>query len=101
MTQVKAELKLENVHIYTARVEQLHVTQKFDLITSRAFAELKNFINWSKHLLADQGQFIALKGGVLEQEISHLPVGWKVTEVRPITVPGLEAKRHLIFIERL
>ena len=100
LTQAKAELGLANVSVHTARVEQLQVAQKFDVITSRAFAELADFINWSEHLLADGGQFIALKGVQPDQEIARLPAGWQVTEIRPVTVPGLDAERHLIFIKR-
>jgi len=100
LTQVKAELGLGNVSVHTARVEQLQVAQKFDVITSRAFAELADFINWSAHLLTDDGQFIALKGVRPDQEIARLPAGWEVTETRSLAVPGLDAERHLIFIKR-
>lgn len=100
LTQAKAELGLRNVTIHTARVEQLQVPHKFDVITSRAFAELSDFVNWSGHLLADGGRFIALKGINPQDEVARLPTGWKVTEVRPLKVPALEAERHLIFIER-
>lgn len=99
LTQVKVELGLRNVTVHTARVEQLRVVQQFDVITSRAFAELADFINWSGHLLAPGGRFIAMKGVNPEQEISRLPTGWRVREVRALTVPGLQAERHLIFIE--
>ncbi|MES2933003.1 MAG: 16S rRNA (guanine(527)-N(7))-methyltransferase RsmG [Pseudomonadota bacterium] len=99
LTQVKAELGLANVTVYTARVEQLQVAQKFDVITSRAFAELSDFVNWSQHLLADSGRFIAMKGLAPDQEIAKLPPGWRVAEVRPLQVPGMQAERHLIFIE--
>ncbi len=47
LTQVKAELGLANVTVHTARVEQLQLEKKFDVITSRAFAELADFVNWS------------------------------------------------------
>lgn len=100
LTQVKVELGLRNVTVHTARVEQLRVAQQFDVITSRAFAELADFINWSGHLLAPGGRFIAMKGVNPEQEISRLPAGWLVREVRALAVPGLQAERHLIFIER-
>lgn len=100
LTQVKAELGLDNVSVFTARVEQWDAPQKFDVITSRAFAELSDFINWSQHLLADGGKFIALKGVAPDAEVAHLPAGWKVTEVRPLQVPTLQAARHLVFIER-
>lgn len=100
LTQVKAELGLANVAVYTSRVEQLQVTQKFDVITSRAFAELADFVNWSNHLLEEGGRYIALKGVMPNEEIAKLPQGWRVAEVLPLNVPDLHAERHLIFIER-
>ena len=99
LTQVKAELGLTNVTVHTARVEQLNVPHQFDVITSRAFAELSDFVTWSGHLLQAGGRFIALKGVRPNDEIARLPAGWKVSEVRPLIVPGLGAERHLIFIE--
>ncbi|MDO9422095.1 MAG: 16S rRNA (guanine(527)-N(7))-methyltransferase RsmG [Herminiimonas sp.] len=100
LTQAKAELGLSNVSVYTARVEQFEAPKKFDVITSRAFAELGDFVNWSGHLLADGGEFIALKGVSPDTEVAHLPAGWTVKEVRALQVPTLQAERHLIFIER-
>ncbi len=100
LSQAKAELGLSNVTVFTGRVEQLEVTEKFDVITSRAFSELCNFINWSGHLLAEGGQFIAMKGVAPAQEIERLPAGWAVTGVQPLQVPGLNAERHLVFVRR-
>jgi 16S rRNA (guanine527-N7)-methyltransferase len=100
LTQVKAELGLANVTVYTARVEQLQVSDKFDVITSRAFSDLSDFVNWSSHLLADGGRYIALKGVAPKDEQERLPADWKVTGVEPLDVPRLGAERHLVFIER-
>ncbi|WP_025916485.1 16S rRNA (guanine(527)-N(7))-methyltransferase RsmG [Herminiimonas sp. CN] len=100
LTQVKVELGLSNVTVHTARVEQLQVAHPFEAITSRAFAELADFVNWSGHLLAAGGRFIAMKGVYPQQELARLPAGWLVREVRTLTVPGLQAERHLIFIGR-
>jgi 16S rRNA (guanine527-N7)-methyltransferase len=100
LTQVRAELGLANVTVYTARVEQLQVSDKFDVITSRAFADLSDFVNWSSHLLADGGRYIALKGVAPKDEQERLPAEWKVDKVEPLDVPRLGAERHLIFIER-
>lgn len=100
LTQVKAELGLVNVTVYTARVEQLQVSDKFDVITSRAFADLSDFVNWSCHLLADGGRYIALKGVAPKDEQERLPAEWKVTGLEPLQVPRLGAERHLVFIER-
>lgn len=99
LNQVKAELGLANVTVYTKRVEQLEVKTKFDVITSRAFADLSDFVNWSGHLLQEGGRFIALKGTAPEDERERLPEPWKVMKLEPLTVPGLEAERHLVFIE--
>ncbi|MBC7858231.1 MAG: 16S rRNA (guanine(527)-N(7))-methyltransferase RsmG [Burkholderiaceae bacterium] len=100
LTQVKAELGLANVTVHTARVEQLRVPHKFDVITSRAFADLSDFVNWSGHLLEEGGQFIALKGVAPEDERERLPAPWAVSELRVLRVPGLNAERHLVFITR-
>jgi 16S rRNA (guanine527-N7)-methyltransferase len=100
LTQVKAELGLANATVYTARVEQLEVPRKFDVITSRAFADLSDFVNWSGHLLAQDGRFIALKGVAPADEQERVPADWKVSEVQALRVPRLEAERHLVFIER-
>src|SRR5471032_667124 len=101
LNQVKAELGLANVTVYTKRVEQLEVKTKFDVITSRAFADLSDFVNWSGHLLAEGGKFIALKGVAPPDERERLPSDWKVTELRAIQVPGLNAERHLVFMARV
>jgi 16S rRNA (guanine527-N7)-methyltransferase len=100
LTQVKAELGLANVTVYTMKVQDLQPPQKFDVITSRAFADLSDFVNWSGHVLAEGGQFIALKGTAPPEEQERLPAEWKVTELRPIVVPGLQAERHLVFIQK-
>jgi len=100
LTQVKAELGLANVTVYTMRVEQLQVSERFDVLTSRAFADLSDFVNWSHHLLAPGGRYIALKGVAPKDEQQRLPAEWAVTKVEALQVPRLGAERHLVFIER-
>ena len=99
LTQVKAELGLSNVTVYTMKVQDLKAGP-FDVITSRAFADLSDFVNWSGHLLQEGGRFIALKGTAPADEQERLPGEWKVRELRPIKVPKVEAERHLVFIEK-
>ena len=72
----------------------------FDVITSRAFSELCNFIQWSAHLLAEGGQFIAMKGVAPAQEIERMPDGWEASSVQSLSVPGLAAERHLVHIQK-
>ncbi|MGV3653139.1 MAG: 16S rRNA (guanine(527)-N(7))-methyltransferase RsmG [Noviherbaspirillum sp.] len=105
LNQVKAELNLGNVTIHTGRVEKLQADtlqsrKLFDVITSRAFADLGDFIAWSGHLLAPGGRFIAMKGVATPAEDANLPPGWKIMEKRFLHVPGLDAERHLVLVER-
>lgn len=100
LTQVKAELGLANMSVRTGRVEQLQDEEKFDVITSRAFADLGDFIRWSGHLLADGGRFIALKGQMQQTGRESLPEGWTVLQMQPLQVPGLNAERHLVHVAR-
>jgi len=100
LTQVKAELALSNVTVHTMKVQDLTVSDKFDVITSRAFADLSDFVNWSGHLLAEGGQFIALKGVAPSEERERLPQAWHVSGLQPLQVPRLGAERHLVFIQR-
>jgi len=99
LTQVKAELGLANVTVYTMKVQDLKAGP-FDVITSRAFADLSDFVNWSGHLLAEGGKFIALKGTAPAEEQERLPDAWRVRELRPLQVPKVDAERHLVFIEK-
>jgi 16S rRNA (guanine527-N7)-methyltransferase len=100
LTQVKAELRLSNVTVHTGRVEELSSDGQFDVITSRAFADLSDFVNWSGHLLAKGGSFIAMKGTAPAEEAERLPPAWKVVGKQPLKVPELDAERHLVFIRR-
>ncbi|AOZ50646.1 MULTISPECIES: 16S rRNA (guanine(527)-N(7))-methyltransferase RsmG [Chromobacterium] len=96
LRQVVLELGLPNVQVVTDRVEAYQPEQKFDRITSRAFSELSEFVKLTRHLLADDGQYVAMKGVYPYEEIALLPQGVAVSEVLPVTVPGLDAERHLV-----
>ncbi len=100
LTQAKSELGLENVSVLTGHVEKLPSNQAYDVITSRAFAELADFVQLAGHLLEEGGSFIALKGTDPADEISRLPSGWKANRVLALQVPGLDAQRHLVWITR-
>lgn len=99
LRQAVAELALANVTVVSERVESWQPVQKFDCIVSRAFAELAEFINLAKHLLAPGGCFAAMKGLHPYDEIERLPSGWRIREVIDLQVPGLNATRHLVLIE--
>ncbi|UTH76372.1 16S rRNA (guanine(527)-N(7))-methyltransferase RsmG [Chromobacterium sp. IIBBL 290-4] len=96
LRQVVMELGLPNVQVITDRVEAYQPEQKFDRITSRAFSELSEFVKLTLHLMAEDGQYVAMKGVYPYEEIALLPQGVAVSEVLPVTVPGLDAERHLV-----
>ena len=100
LTQVKAELGLEQVTVHSGHVEKLVSENTFDVITSRAFAELIDFVNLSGHLLEQDGSMIALKGKMPEEEIQRLPLAWRVEKVESLSVPGMQADRHLVWIKK-
>jgi 16S rRNA (guanine527-N7)-methyltransferase len=99
LLQAKAELRLANLHVVTSRAEDFHPEAGFDVITSRAFSDLKEFVTLTRHLLKPTGHWLAMKGLIPHEEIASLP-GWvRVSANHALLVPGLEASRHLIVLE--
>ena len=94
--QVAASLKLPNLRGVHARVESL--TDKYDVVSSRAFASLADFTSWSVGALAEQGVWMAMKGKHPGDEIAALPVGVKVFHVEQLVVPGLDAERCIVWM---
>lgn len=94
--QVAASLKLPNLHGVHARVETL--AGPFDVICCRAFASLPDFVNWSRSALAEQGVWMAMKGKHPQTEIDGLPAGVQVFHVEPLTVPGLDVERCMVWL---
>ncbi|PYE22897.1 16S rRNA m(7)G-527 methyltransferase [Paraburkholderia silvatlantica] len=99
-SQAKAELGLANLSVVTGRVESLRpgveVSKKFDLIVSRAFADLADFVTLARHLVAEGGAIWAMKGVHPEGEIERLPAGTRALNTIRLSVPMLDAERHLI-----
>jgi len=95
--QVAGELALPNLHALHARVEAL-AGPPFDVITSRAFASLPDFVRLSRRLLARGGVWMAMKGRRPDDELAALPADVDVFHVEPLTVPGLDADRCLIWM---
>ena len=97
--QAKIELGLSNVTVVNQRVEELP-GGLFDVVISRAFAELADFVHLAGHLPIPEGRLYAMKGLLPEDEISRLPDDWAVADRIRLNVPGLAAQRHLIILER-
>ncbi|MEO8332208.1 MAG: 16S rRNA (guanine(527)-N(7))-methyltransferase RsmG [Gallionella sp.] len=93
--QVIIELGLRNVVVHCARAEAWQTTELFDGIISRAFTGLGEFIERTRHLMAAQGRWAAMKG-IAQQELASVPKGCRVERVIPLQVPGLCAARSLV-----
>jgi 16S rRNA (guanine527-N7)-methyltransferase len=96
--QAAGALKLPNLLAAHARVEMLKAPP-FDLITSRAFASLADFTRLTRHLmLPGSGLWLAMKGRRPDDELAALPPDVEVFHVEPLSVPGLEAERCLVWM---
>jgi 16S rRNA (guanine527-N7)-methyltransferase len=97
LQQAVIQLGLANVTVSHARVED--VQGQYAQVSSRAFAELKLFVELTRHLLAPGGSWLAMKGVRPDGEIAALPAWVNVDAVIPLRVPGLDAERHLIIMK--
>ncbi len=97
LQQAAIQLGLKNVAVDHARVENLQ--GRYAQISSRAFAELKLFVDLTRHLLAPGGRWLAMKGVRPDDEIAALPADVVVEQIIPLHVPGLDAERHLIILK--
>jgi len=97
LQQASIELGLKNVTVHHARVEEMQ--GQYAQISSRAFADLGLFVSLTRHLLAPGGRWLAMKGVRPADEIAALPADITVEAIISLTVPGLEAERHLIILK--
>ena len=89
LRQATIELGLSNVEVQEGRVEAWRPAARFEVVISRAFADLREFIAKCRHLLAAGGTLAAMKGAAP----AAAEPGCTVVELR---VPLLEAQRHLV-----
>ncbi|MGQ5522771.1 16S rRNA (guanine(527)-N(7))-methyltransferase RsmG [Chitinimonas sp. PSY-7] len=98
LRQAVIELGLENVQVVCDRVENVSAGEGFDLITSRAFADLADFARLTRHLLAEGGHWAALKGVQPFEEVAALPADI-TSRITPLNVPALGAERCIVWME--
>lgn len=99
LQQAKIELQLDNVSIHCGRVEAFKPRTLFDVVISRAFSSLADFVRLAAHILAPGGRLLAMKGLHPRDEIEQLPAGWRMSGNVPLVVPELNAQRDLVVIE--
>ena len=93
-------LHLGNARVAESRIEALEEPAAYDAITARALATLPLIVELGGHLLKPEGKLLAMKGARPDSEIAALPAGWTVESVHALTVPGLNAERHLVVVAR-
>jgi 16S rRNA (guanine527-N7)-methyltransferase len=96
--QAAVGLKLPLLRGIHARVESL--TEPYAVVTSRAFASLADFTQWSQGALAEQGVWMAMKGKNPQAEMAQLPAQVAVFHVEPLVVPGLDAERCIVWMRQ-
>ena len=95
--QVAAELALRNLHAVHGRVEQW-MGPPCDVVTSRAFASLSDFVELTHRHLAPAGAWLAMKGKRPDDELTRLTPATDVFHVEPLNVPGLDAERCIVWM---
>ena len=97
LQEMIGKLNLKNVIAVHAKVEQYKVAEQFDMIISRAFADIKKMIKLTNHLIKDDGRFIAMKGPDVMSELDNISLPFVHYD---ITVPFLQGTRKIIEIKK-
>lgn len=100
MRQAVMELGLERVSVEHVRVESYRPGEPFDTVVSRAFAAIADFIRVAGALTGRHGRLLAMKGRFPADELGTLPADWRQRAVYQLQIPGLDAERHLVELER-
>ncbi len=100
LQQAAIELDLANVRVVASRIEDFHDDARFDVVVSRAFAELAPFARLALPHVADDGIIVAMKGTYPRDEIAALPDDVAVISTPALDVPGLDAQRHLVILRK-
>lgn len=93
-------LGLTNVEVVNGRAEACRPAVPFDTVICRAVGRVAEFVGIAGHLCAPGGRLLAMKGRDPTAELGGLPCGWRVRGVHPVTVPGLDAARHVVEVVR-
>lgn len=99
LRQAVIELGLDNVQVVCERVETWQPPHTFDIVISRAFSDLPEFVQLAGRLCAAQGMLVAMKGVHPYEELAQLPGDYKLRGVVPLKVPGVSAERHLVLLD--
>ena len=96
LNEVKRALSLNNVEVIQTRIENYHPSQGFDTVTSRAFSELGQMIQWTEHTIAPRGIWLAMKGRFPETELASIGYPYRV---ETYTIAGSDAERCCVIVD--
>lgn len=99
-TQVKLELKLDNLEVIHSRAEAYQPAQPFTGIISRAFSSLEDFSDWTRHMGNTETRWLAMKGLHPADELVALPADFRLDSAQALAVPGCQGQRHLLILRR-
>ena len=100
ITQAVIALGIKNVEVVHARIEQYERTAAFPIVVSRAFTAANNFVQLCSSYLSEHGQLFAMKGTDSKEEVEEIDRAFRINQTIKLSVPGCEAQRHLIIIEK-
>ncbi|WP_178115701.1 16S rRNA (guanine(527)-N(7))-methyltransferase RsmG [Pseudomonas sp. SLFW] len=100
LTQVKLELKLDNLEVIHSRAEAFQPDVPFTGIISRAFSSLEDFTQWTRHMGDTETRWLAMKGLHPADELVALPADFHLESAQALAVPGCQGQRHLLILRR-
>jgi len=95
ISAILLDIRIKNAAVLHARAELLRGKQRFEVVTSRAVAEMKTLVEWCWPLVKPGGIFLAMKGPKVVEEIKtvRFPIG---TVCRVLAVEDAELSGHVI-----
>ncbi|MBR6137269.1 MAG: 16S rRNA (guanine(527)-N(7))-methyltransferase RsmG [Bacilli bacterium] len=101
LNEVIKELKLENIEAIHARGEEYKGS--FDVVTSRAVANIEKLVGYTMHLVSKDGVFVAMKGNIEEEltkEVENkLNKKYNIIKVEKFLLPIEQSNRSLIVMK--
>ena len=98
LRQAIIELGLKNATVIGERVENWQPPHLYDLVISRAFSDLPEFLRIAGRMCAENGTVATMKGVYPHEELAQLPPDFKLRRVERLSIPGLPPERHLLLL---
>ncbi|MEG2353873.1 MAG: 16S rRNA (guanine(527)-N(7))-methyltransferase RsmG [Clostridium sp.] len=110
LNEVIKELGLQNISAIHGRAEeyanQSQYREQFDIVVSRAVANMCVLSEFCIPYVKPNGCFIALKGPAVEEELNDARnaigiLGGKLTEVQNVNIEGSELNHNLVVVKKI